>query len=111
MLCINGLSCYLFGKNVLEERCLYTGKATFQICFMNESPCDTDTEAASPRQHDLYDNAPPGSKHTATVDDDVSWQSFKYIQSITMAPSLPFLLRILIYIYLSILIFRQANLK
>jgi len=63
---------------------------------MNESPCDTDTEAASPRQHDLHDNAPPGSKHTATVDDDVSWQSFKYIQSITMAPSLPFLLRILI---------------
>jgi len=39
---------------------------------MNESPCDTDTEAASPRQHDLHDNAPPGIKHTATVDDDVS---------------------------------------
>ena len=44
----------------------------YQICFMNESPGDTDSEGRSPRQHDLHDNIKMVTKDDDLVDSDVS---------------------------------------
>ena len=41
-----------------------------QICFMNESPCDTDNEGLSPRPHEIHDNTK--LKESSLVDSDVS---------------------------------------
>ncbi|KAH3812445.1 hypothetical protein DPMN_140877 [Dreissena polymorpha] len=41
-----------------------------QICFMNESPVDTDNEGASPRQHVPHDNDKLVSKVNGLVDSD-----------------------------------------
>lgn len=44
----------------------------FQICFMNESPGDTDNEGMSPRQQEFHDNAKLLKKVSSLVDSDVS---------------------------------------
>lgn len=39
---------------------------------MNESPCDTDNEGLSPRQHEIHDNSKMMLKDSSLVDSDVS---------------------------------------
>ncbi|XP_060568269.1 IQCJ-SCHIP1 readthrough transcript protein-like isoform X2 [Ruditapes philippinarum] len=41
-----------------------------QICFMNESPGDTDNEGLSPRQHEIHDNVKLMKKVSNLVDSD-----------------------------------------
>ncbi|XP_052783724.1 uncharacterized protein LOC128219773 [Mya arenaria] len=55
-----------FSKPRLQSR-LHSG---LQICFMNESPGDTDNEGVSPRQPDIHDNARLMAKVSNLVDSD-----------------------------------------
>ncbi|WAR27943.1 SCHI1-like protein [Mya arenaria] len=60
-----------FSKPRLQSR-LHSG---LQICFMNESPGDTDNEGVSPRQPDIHDNARLMAKNNLSTVEDLNQSS------------------------------------